>query len=117
VSEVRRRRQQCFDLFLAENDREFLFVPRQRYAFDIDAPVQGVAVEKAQPTNGLNVRRSLHMLLVQQVQLPRADLFGSQLIWRAVEMFGEISHRTDVAFHGSRGVVADAEIFQHSLLQ
>src|ERR1022692_4564676 len=75
----------------------------------------GTGTEKAETAYGLNVRRDLDFLFVQQEQLPRADLFGAQIFGRLVKVFGELGDRADVAFHGRRRVVADLEVFQHPL--
>jgi len=40
---------------------------------------------------------------------------GSALVGRFVEVLGELGDRADVACYGRRGVVANAEIFQHPL--
>src|ERR1019366_336665 len=115
MAEVLRRFEQSFDLFLAQDDGELLLVSGQRNPFDLDFAVQGVAVEKTETAYGLNVRRDLDFLLVQQEQLPRADLFGAQIFGRLVKVFGELGGRADVAFRGRRRVVADLEVFQHPL--
>src|ERR1022692_3057374 len=55
------------------NSGGLLLVSGQRNPFDLDFAVQGVAVEKAETAYGLNVRRDLDFLFVQQEQLPRAE--------------------------------------------
>jgi len=69
VAEVPRGFEQRFDLFPARNDRQLLFVAGQRNAVDIDLLMQGVAVKKTKSRDGLDVRRELHFLLVQQEDL------------------------------------------------
>ena len=115
MPKVRRRFEQGLDLALAENDGELLLVPGQRKMFDIDEAMQGMAIEEAQPADGLNIGGLLYVLLIEQVQLPRADLFRAELVGRLVEVFGEFGDRADIAFHGCRRIVTDTEIFQHPL--
>ena len=90
MAKVLRRRQQRFHLFLAENNRELLLAARQGNPLDLNLTVQGMAVEEAESADGLNVGGLVYVLLVEQVQLPRADRFRPQLVWRLVEVFGEI---------------------------
>jgi len=66
VARVLRRRQQRFDLFPAENEWKLLFVAWQWNPLDVDAAVQCVAIEKAEPANGLNVGRELDLLFAEQ---------------------------------------------------
>ena len=115
VAEVCRRRQQRFDLFPAQNDREFLLAAWHRNAVDVELPVQGMAVKETQSADGLNVCRRADLLLVEQVQLVLPDLLRAELVRRLVEVCGELGDRADVTVHRRRCIVADAEIFQHSL--
>jgi len=69
------------------------------------------------PTKGHVARGLLYVLLIEQVKLPGAYLLRTELVWRLVEMPGEIGDRTDIAIDRRRGVIADAEIFQHSLFE
>src|ERR1700685_525618 len=93
MAEVLRRRQQRFHFFLAENDRELFLAARQGNPLDLNLSGQGMTVEEAEPADGLNIARRLYVLLIEQVQLPRADLFRPQLVGRLVEVFGEIGDR------------------------
>ena len=98
VSEILRSLEQRLDLFLAQDDGKLLLAFGQRNPLDLDLAVQGVAVEKAEPADGLNVRRELDSLLVKQKELPRTDLFRPELVGRFVEVFGELGDRADIAF-------------------
>ena len=55
VAEVLRRFEQSFDLFLCQDDGQLLFIAGQRDAVDLDPAIQGIAVEKPEPADGLNV--------------------------------------------------------------
>src|ERR1700686_1403907 len=67
VAEVLRIYEQRFDLFLAQNDGQLLLIPRQRNPLDIDLAVQGIAIEKTETADGLNVRRELDSFFVKQI--------------------------------------------------
>src|ERR1017187_8165143 len=43
------------------------------------------------------------------------DVFGTQLVWKAMEITGEILHRRDVTLDGSRRVISTLEFFEHHL--
>jgi hypothetical protein len=117
VAEVLRRFEQSLDLFPAQNDRQFLFIPGQRNPFYVDLPVQGVAVEKTQCSNGLNVGREFDFPFLEQVKLVRSDFFRAKLVGRFIEVFGECRYRADIALDGRGRAVPDVEIVEHPLSQ
>jgi hypothetical protein len=67
MAEVPGSLEHRFDLFLAQDDGKFFLIPGQRNPFDLDLPVQGVAVEEPEPADGLNVGRDLYSLISEQV--------------------------------------------------
>jgi hypothetical protein len=56
--------------------------------------------KRTETADGLNISGKLDPLLIEQVQLPRADLFGAELVGRLVEVSGELRDRANIAFHG-----------------
>src|ERR1035438_889158 len=109
------RFEQRLDFGLAQNHGELLLVPRQGNPVDLDLPVERVLVEETERADRLNIGRELYSSFVEQEQLPRPDLFRTELFGRLLEVFGELGDRADVASHGRGSVVADAEILQHPL--
>ena len=53
--------------------------------------------------------------IIEQEQLIGADIFGAKLFGRFIEVFCEIGNAADVGPDCRGGVVANAEILQHSL--
>src|SRR5277367_3211487 len=73
----------------------------------ISLAVQCIPVKEPETADGLNISGKLDPLLIQQVQLPRADLFGAELVGRLVEVSGELRDRANIAFHGRGRIVAN----------
>src|SRR5450432_591159 len=62
VAKVLRGLQEFLDIFPGQDDGKLLFVAGQGNPLDIDLSVQCIAVKKAKPANGLNVRRKFDLL-------------------------------------------------------
>jgi len=55
------------------------------------------------------------LAIVEQIQQPRADMFGAESIGRSVEVPGELGNGMGVVADGAFGEVAQPEIFLHAL--
>jgi hypothetical protein len=61
------------------------------------AALQRALVQESQRRDAHLGRAGLELLLLQQVSLILSQLFWTQLLWRAMEVFGKLSNRTKVA--------------------
>src|SRR3954469_30464 len=55
----------------------------------------------------------MQLSLGEQVRLIGTDLFGSELVRRAMKVFSEGLHNFQVALHGSLRVIPTLEFLQH----
>jgi hypothetical protein len=76
--------------------------------------LQGNGVEEAEGTDGLVVQGPGDALL-EKVELEVADVFGSELIGRAVEMGDETQETRKVGLDGIGGIVTDLEVLEKAL--
>jgi hypothetical protein len=60
-------------------------------------PLQRALVQKPQRRDAHLDGAGLELLLLQQVSLIMPQVFWTQLLRRAMEVFGKLSHRTEVA--------------------
>src|SRR5690348_2570669 len=87
--------------FLRQDDRQAARHSRIRHFFDRIVAFQGFAEEKTQCC-GMRADRSRALLpLVQQMQLVSPDLVWAELIWRSLEVPGEIRNCLEVSRYGS----------------
>jgi hypothetical protein len=66
-------------------------------ATSLCAALQRALVQESQRRDAHLGRAGLELLLLQQVSLILSQLFWTQLLWRAMEVFGKLSNRTKVA--------------------
>jgi hypothetical protein len=76
-------------------------------------PFQSLVEEEAESSYVLLYRARIELLVLKQVCLVLAQMFGSELVGRLVEVLGEILHDSQVPFYGTLGVITTLEFLQH----
>src|ERR1019366_1077149 len=114
VEQVGRRLNQARDFFRTQYDRQLLRSLQQRQIVEVQiAPLQGLLVEKPQRAHAQRDRSDSQLLLLQQMQLKLADLFGAHQLRGLTEVAGELLHGQNVAANRVDGIVASLEFLQH----
>jgi len=111
---LRHQRQQLGHLGLAEHRRQhprFLAVGDHVHG---EASLEREAVEKAQGTDGL-VEDTPGSVLLEQIQLIKADVFRAELLRGSVKVSGEADDVLEIGLHRSRTVVAELQVLKKTL--
>jgi hypothetical protein len=90
----------------------FLGIGRLRYT---PGSLQSLNEEKTQRGQPLGNAARSQLSLAEQIGLVLANVFGTQLVWRAMEITGEILHRRNVTLDGPWSVISTLEFFEHHL--
>ena len=102
------------DLRLAQHcgqAQHFLGIRRHRYA---PGPPQSLTEKEAQSGQALVDGVRVQLSLAEQIGLILAGVFGTQLVWRAMEVTGKILKRRDVKLDGSRREISNARVLRAS---
>ena len=78
-------------------------------------PFQRLVEEEAESGHVLLHRTRIELLVLKQVCLILAQMIGSELIGRLMEVLGEVLHDSQVPFYGTLGVITTLEFLQHLL--
>ena len=115
MAQIMWRLQQGFDFIAAQNQRQLLFAPRKRNAFDGDLPVEGMGIEEAQCADHQHIGGRRHLLFFDQEQLKSTNVFGTELIGWFAEVLGKRLDGVQIEPDRGRRILADLKVFQHPL--
>src|SRR5271157_5739609 len=94
------------DLRLAQHRGQALHFLGIRRQLDAPGSPQGLNEKEAQSGQALVDSVRVQLSLTEQIGLVLADVFGTQLVGRAMEVTGKILHRRDVTLDGSWRVIS-----------
>src|ERR1019366_3872123 len=103
------------DFLLAQHRGQapsLLGIGRLRYT---PGSLQGLNEKETQGGQPLGNAARSQLSLAEQIGLVLADVFGTPLVWRAMEITGEILHRRNVTLDGPGSEISTLEFFEHHL--
>ena len=100
---------------LAQHNRQFPGLARERNMGHHPITPEGVAIEKPQRADSLVEVTPGDVPFLDQIYLVLTNLFRPQQFGRLAEMPGEVSDLSDVGLNGPRRAVANLQVLDHAL--
>src|SRR5258708_13067198 len=106
---------QVGDLVLAQNDRQMETLLRIRRFFNVPGSSQGLDIEEPQSADALVDGIVGKLAIAKQMGHVLADLFGTELVWRTIEIAREILNGVQVRTSGSLFIIPALKFFARDL--
>ena len=113
MKQVAGRADQQRYLIRAEDLRQLSMPLGHRDIIQQVVPFQCLVEEEPESGHVLLHRARIELLVLKQVGLVLAQMFGAELVGRLVEVFGKILHDSQGAFYGTLGIGTTLEFLQH----
>src|SRR5207253_2515574 len=99
--------------FSRQNDRQAARSPGVRHLLDRVRSLQRLAEEETQRRRVQADSADAQFPLLEQVNLIGTDVVFTKLVWRTMEVTGEVFHDFQISVYGSLRVITTLEFLQH----